>query len=62
MTVRALAERYEVPQRTVRLLRDTARPADRDVKFRNDPVMVPVIRLVDDMLARGLAAEPSGRN
>ncbi|MFE2494370.1 hypothetical protein ACFXKS_29350 [Streptomyces scopuliridis] len=54
MTVRALAERYEVPQRTIRLVLDTARPTDRDVKFRKNPVMVPVIRLVDDMLTRGV--------
>ncbi|NDK24109.1 hypothetical protein FSY75_06410 [Streptomyces sp. TR1341] len=54
MTIRALAERYQVPQWAVRLVLDTARPADRDVKFRKDPVMVPVIRLVDDMLARGV--------
>ncbi|MDX3529142.1 hypothetical protein P1P75_22620 [Streptomyces sp. ID05-39B] len=54
MTVRALADRYEVPQRTIRLVLDTARPADREVKLRKDPVMVPVIRLVDDMLARGV--------
>ncbi|MEU5064718.1 hypothetical protein AB0G95_11895 [Streptomyces virginiae] len=54
MTIRALAERYQVPQWTVRLVLDTARPAARDVKFRKDPVMVPVIRLVDDMLARGV--------
>jgi hypothetical protein len=52
--VRALAERYEVPQPAVRLVLDSARPADRCVKFRKDPVMVPVIRLVDEMLARGV--------
>ncbi|WP_329024364.1 hypothetical protein [Streptomyces sp. NBC_00690] len=54
MTVRALAERYEIPQRVVRLVLDSTQPADRDVKFRKDPVMVPVIRLVDEMLARGV--------
>ncbi|MCX5611594.1 hypothetical protein OHB39_29160 [Streptomyces sp. NBC_00047] len=54
MTIRALAERYQVPRWTVRLVLDTARPVARDVKFRKDPVMVPVIRLVDGMLARGV--------
>jgi hypothetical protein len=54
MTIRALAERYQVPRWTVRLVLDTARPVARDVKFRKDAVMVPVIRLVDSMLARGV--------
>ncbi|MEV6537057.1 hypothetical protein AB0M86_47205 [Streptomyces sp. NPDC051639] len=54
MTIRALAERHQVPQWAVRLALDTARPVDRDLKFRTDPVMAPLIRLVDDMLARGI--------
>jgi hypothetical protein len=54
MSIRTLAARYQVPQRAVRLALDTVRPADRNVRFRKDPVMAPVIRLVDDMLARGV--------
>lgn len=62
MTIRALAQRYQVPRWTVRLVLDTTRPATRDVKFRKDPVMVPVSAWSTTCSPEGSAAEPSGPN
>jgi len=62
LSIRALAEKYDVHRRTVRQALDSVLPPDRKAPARAAPVLDRVRGLIDAMLVEDLTAPPKQRH